>query len=140
MLFSGDHVLAKITPSIGVGPHSTEDPLADYLASLARVGSLAIDEVLPAHEYRFLELGQRVDYVIGHHDERATEILSLLADSDGLTCWELATQLTWSRPWETIPPFMRRGASGETLAHLVWLQGRGQVRAKRGEPDIWYPM
>ncbi|MFI6324131.1 MBL fold metallo-hydrolase [Nonomuraea sp. NPDC050556] len=137
VLFSGDHVLAKITPIVAVHPQSGPNPLADYLDSLATVRKLDVDEVLPAHEYRFLELAERVDYVMAHHDERLAEIEALLS-SDGITCWDVATRLTWSRPWETIPPFMRRAANNETLAHLVWLEAKGRARSVPGEPDLWF--
>jgi glyoxylase-like metal-dependent hydrolase (beta-lactamase superfamily II) len=138
LLFSGDHVLAKITPMVAVHPQSTANPLADYLDSLAVVRKLDVAEVLPAHEYRFLELEGRVDYVLAHHEERLAEVESVVAASpDGVTCWDIATRLTWSRPWETIPPFMRRAANNETLAHLVWLAARSRVRHVPGEPDLW---
>jgi glyoxylase-like metal-dependent hydrolase (beta-lactamase superfamily II) len=40
LLFAGDHVLATITPSIAVEPVLAENPLADFLASLAKVRQL----------------------------------------------------------------------------------------------------
>ncbi|MFG1704487.1 MBL fold metallo-hydrolase [Nonomuraea sp. M3C6] len=137
LLFSGDHVLAKITPIVAVHPQSGPNPLADYLDALAAVRKLDVEEVLPAHEYRFLELAERVDYVMAHHDERLAEIERVVGALDGVTCWAVATRLTWSRPWETIPPFMRRAANNETLAHLVWLEARGRVRKVVGEPELW---
>ncbi|MBO3746435.1 MBL fold metallo-hydrolase [Streptosporangiaceae bacterium NEAU-GS5] len=137
VLFSGDHVLAKITPIVAVHPQSAPNPLADYLDGLRAVGKLDVDEVLPAHEYRFLELADRVDYVIAHHEARLKEIEAV---ADGLTCWQIATRLTWSRPWETIPPFMRRAANNETLAHLHWLEARGRLRREPGVPEIWHFM
>ncbi|GLW06259.1 MBL fold metallo-hydrolase [Microtetraspora sp. NBRC 13810] len=138
VLFSGDHVLAKITPAVAVHPQSGRNPLADYLDALAAVRKWDVEEVLPAHEYRFLELAERVDHVMAHHEERLAEIETVLAGGDGVSCWDLATRLTWSRPWETIPTFMRRGANNETLAHLVWLEARDRVRKVPGEPDLWY--
>ncbi|NRQ37453.1 MBL fold metallo-hydrolase [Nonomuraea sp. NN258] len=139
LLFSGDHVLAKITPIVAVHPQSGPNPLADYLDSLAAVRKLDVTEVLPAHEYRFLELAERVDYVMAHHEERLAEIEAVVtAASGGLTCWDAATVLTWSRPWESIPPFMRRAANNETLAHLAWLEARGRVRRQAGEPERWF--
>ncbi|MGN9785771.1 MBL fold metallo-hydrolase [Nonomuraea sp. ZG12] len=140
LLFSGDHVLAKITPMVAVHPQSPPNPLADYLDALATVRELDVEEVLPAHEYRFLELRERVDYVIEHHGDRLAEIERVIAGSAGVTCWELATRLTWSRPWETIPPFMRRAANNETLAHLVWLESRGRVHRVLGDQEIWHSM
>jgi glyoxylase-like metal-dependent hydrolase (beta-lactamase superfamily II) len=139
LLFSGDHVLAKITPIVAVHPQSAPNPLADYLDGLRDVGKLDVEEVLPAHEYRFLELAERVDHVIGHHEARLAEVAAGVAAAGGITCWDLAARLTWSRPWETIAPFMRRAANNETLAHLVWLESRGVVSRVAGEPDLWYP-
>ncbi|SEG94614.1 Glyoxylase, beta-lactamase superfamily II [Nonomuraea solani] len=139
VLFSGDHVLAKITPIVAVHPQSGPNPLADYLDSLAAVRGLEVEEVLPAHEYRFLELAGRVDRVLAHHDERLAEIEQVVGAADGVDCWAVATRLTWSRPWEKIQPFMRRSANNETLAHLVWLEAKGRVRRVVGEPDLWYP-
>ncbi|WP_344488546.1 MBL fold metallo-hydrolase [Nonomuraea monospora] len=138
VLFSGDHVLAKITPMVAVHPQSPPNPLADYLDSLDAVRKLEVEEVLPAHEYRFLELTERVDSVMAHHDERLAEIEQVVAAAGGVTCWDVATRLTWSRPWETIPSFMRRSANNETLAHLVWLEAKGRVVKEAGEPDLWH--
>ncbi|WP_344882026.1 MBL fold metallo-hydrolase [Nonomuraea antimicrobica] len=139
VLFSGDHVLARITPIVAVHPQSGPNPLADYLDSLAAVRKLEVDEVLPAHEYRFLELAERVDAVMAHHDARLAEIERVVgAAGGGVACWEVATRLTWSRPWETIPPFMRRSANNETLAHLVWLAAKGRVVRQAGEPELWH--
>ncbi|GIH52276.1 Glyoxylase, beta-lactamase superfamily II [Microbispora rosea] len=138
LLFSGDHVLARITSMVAVHPQSTANPLADYLDALRAVGKLDVEEVLPAHEYRFLELAKRVDYVIGHHEERLAEVRRVVAEGDGSTCWDIATRLTWSRSWEEIPAYMRRAANNETLAHLVWLERRDRVTRVPGEPDLWY--
>jgi len=143
VLLTGDHVLPRITPIVSVHPQSPPNPLADYLDSLAAVRKIGVDagvtEVLPAHEYRFLELAERVDQVMAHHEERLAEIERVVAAADGVACWEIATRLTWSRPWESIPSFMRRAATNETLAHLVWLEARGRLRRVPGTPDLWYP-
>ncbi|WP_242454559.1 MBL fold metallo-hydrolase [Bailinhaonella thermotolerans] len=139
LLLSGDHVLPRITPIVAVHPQAPANPLADYLDSLASIRALEADEVLPAHEYRFAGLADRVDHVIAHHHERLDEIEKTVAAAGEIACWDLATRLTWSRPWETIPLFMRRAANGETLAHLVWLEARGRVRRTPGTPDLWSP-
>jgi glyoxylase-like metal-dependent hydrolase (beta-lactamase superfamily II) len=123
---------------VAVHPQSGPNPLADYLESLASVRKWDVDEVLPAHEFRFLGLADRVDDVMAHHEERLAEIEAALAAEEGTSCWQIATRLTWSRPWEEIPTFMRRGANNETLAHLVWLEARNRARRIVGEPDRWY--
>ena len=53
LLFSGDHVLPRITPNISVQRGDPASPLQSYLESLAQTRDLDVDEVLPAHEWRF---------------------------------------------------------------------------------------
>ena len=134
LLLSGDHVLPRISPNISAHPQQPVNPLADFLDSLMKVRSLDVDEVLPAHEWRFRGLGGRVDELLAHHEDRMAEIEYVLAKDPGCTCWELTVQLTWSRPWNEIPVYMRRAANGETLAHLVLLVERGRVKAEGDQP------
>ncbi len=138
VLFSGDQVLPRITPNISVHPQQRPNPLADYLESVDRLGRLTIGEVLPAHEYRFTDLSGRLAEIADHHAERLVEIEKELAASPGCTSWELSTRLTWSRPWTEIQGYMRRAATGETLAHLVLLEQRGVAVRSGGRPERWW--
>jgi glyoxylase-like metal-dependent hydrolase (beta-lactamase superfamily II) len=141
LLLSGDHVLPRISPAVTVHPQQRPSPLADFMDSLLKVGRLDVDEVLPAHEYRFRGLGDRVDGLIAHHERRLAEILAAVSASPGVTAWQIAIELTWARPWDTLPPFLRRSATGETLAHLVLGGARGLVRPDAEPPATqhWYP-
>ena len=135
LLLSGDHVLPRITPNVGVHAQSGGNPLAAFLDSLARVSALEPDvgEVLPAHEYRFAGIAARVEQLLGHHEHRLEEIRAAAA---GRTTWELTAALTWSRSWDQVSGFMRRAAVAETLAHLVLLESRGSV-LRSGAPWRW---
>jgi glyoxylase-like metal-dependent hydrolase (beta-lactamase superfamily II) len=137
-LLSGDHVLPRITPNIAAGPRQLADPLATYLDSLRRVARLPVTEVLPAHEYRFRGLGDRVESLLAHHDERLAEVEDLLARRPGATTWEVALDTRWSRSWEETRGQMRRAAIGETLAHLTALERTGRVRRGADEVDNWH--
>ena len=137
LLFSGDHVLPRISPSISVHAQQMVNPLADFLESLLRVRAMEVAEVLPAHEWRFAPLSERVDELLAHHDRRLNETKSVLKANPGFTCWEITRQLSWSRHWEEIRGFMRRAAVGETLAHLVLLESRGEVRRATPDPVTW---
>jgi glyoxylase-like metal-dependent hydrolase (beta-lactamase superfamily II) len=137
-LFSGDHVLPKVTSNVSIHPQQRVDPLGDYRASLAKVAGLGIEDVLPAHEYRFRGLTERVLALHAHHDVRLREIDEALAAHPGSTCWELATRLSWSRPWAEIQGYLRRAATGETLAHLVELEQRGLAVRSGGCPEHWW--
>ncbi len=138
LLFSGDHVLPRITPHISFHSQKVPNPLGDYLGSLERLRELEPDEVLPAHEYRFANLSARLTEIERHHAARLAAIEAAIAERPGSTAWELATSLEWSRPWEEVPVFTRRAANGETLAHLVLLERRGRVRHEPGTPARFY--
>lgn len=138
LLLSGDHILPRITPNISVHAQQVRDPLGDYLASLRRVERLSVEEVLPAHEYRFADLGTRVEELVAHHAERLAQIEQVLRDRPGSTAWEITLRLAWSRSWNRIEPFMQRQANGETLAHLVLLELDGRVRRDGEAPVHFY--
>ena len=137
LLFSGDHVLPRISPNISVHAQQPGNPLADFLDSLARVRALDVDEVLPAHEWRFAPLAARVDELTAHHAQRLDVVADAVRTAPSSTTWEIATALPWSRVWSEIHGHMRRAAVGETLAHLVLLEARGMVRRAAGEPWRW---
>ncbi|WP_420452970.1 MBL fold metallo-hydrolase [Ilumatobacter sp.] len=136
LLLAGDHVLPRITPNIPFHAQSGANPLSDFLRSLDKVGEYDADEVLPAHEYRFVDLQGRLTELRAHHQERFDEICEAL-DDGGATAWSLAGTLRWSRPWDQITGFMRRAAVAETMAHLRELEVRGVLVATDGEPAVW---
>lgn len=136
LMLSGDHVLPRITPNIPFHPQAGANPLADYLASLDKLLPYDVVEVLPAHEYRFVDLAGRVAELHAHHAERFAEVLEVLS-SGPASAWDIASRMTWSRPWEAIAGFMRRAAVGEAVSHLRALEQRGAVRFEEGEPTLW---
>ncbi len=137
LLISGDHVLPRITPNISVHSQQVPNPLGDYLESLVKLQSLATDEVLPAHEYRFSDLNHRLEEIIAHHDARLNEIEHVIKKNQGSTAWDITLKLHWSRPWDEIESFMQRQANGETLAHCVVLELDGRIR-RRGSPARFF--
>jgi glyoxylase-like metal-dependent hydrolase (beta-lactamase superfamily II) len=139
VLFSGDHVLPRISPSVAFHAQQPANPLADFVDALRGVRDLDVDEVLPAHEWRFRGLAARVDQLLDHHRRRLDETSDAISSTPGLTCWETTLRLRWSRDWSEIVGFMRRAAVGETLAHLVLLESTGRVRRDGSRPGHWYP-
>jgi glyoxylase-like metal-dependent hydrolase (beta-lactamase superfamily II) len=136
VLLTGDHVLPKITPNIALHPQAGDDPLGDFLRSLEKLAPYDPVEVLPAHEYRFLHLHDRLDGLRRHHAERFREVVAAIAEGD-TTAWAIATRMSWSRPWDEIEGHMRRAALGEAMAHVRTLQRRGIVAEAPGEPTVW---
>ncbi|MFF4346383.1 MBL fold metallo-hydrolase [Streptomyces sp. NPDC001530] len=139
-LFSGDHLLPRITPHIGLyedpDDATVTDPLGDYLDSLERVGRLDPAEVLPAHQHTFADASSRVRELLAHHEERLTGLLSLL--STPLTPWQLAERMEWNRPWDQIPYGSRNIAVSEAEAHVRRLVKLGRAEAVAGSDPVTY--
>ncbi|MFB4312502.1 MBL fold metallo-hydrolase [Actinomadura sp. 21ATH] len=136
-IFTGDHVLPRITPHISLYPfdEADVDPLGDFLKSLERVGGLNVGEVLPAHQYRFNGLTDRAREIAEHHEERMTEIAGLLTAGEPATLWRIAAGMEWRGAWEDMEIGSRRMATAEAAAHLRTLERRGVVRrAGDGDP------
>ena len=129
LLFGGDTILPRISPNVSASPHHDNDALGDFLSSLDRLAQQEPDEVLPAHEWRFRGLGARVEQLKAHHDERLAELLGVIGRNPGCVPWDMAAELTWSRPWDQYDGYMRVSAVGETMAHLVRLVRLGLVAA-----------
>jgi glyoxylase-like metal-dependent hydrolase (beta-lactamase superfamily II) len=134
VLLSGDHVLPRITPSVGLHVRANGNPLADYLDSLRLVGRLQAELVLPGHGEPFQGLPERTAELLEHHQRRLDEIVRLLPPGEEAACtgFDLARQMRWGsrRAWDDLSGFERRLAVTETLAHVELLHARGQA-AKR---------
>lgn len=127
VLFSGDHVLAKITPNVSTMNSLLANPLRHYLESLRATDELDIDLAYPAHVEPIAKLRERVTELLSHHEQRLTEMLETLTSETGLTTFGVASRQPWKRGWLGLTDQMRRSAVGETHAHLVELQDRGLV-------------
>lgn len=136
VLLTGDHVLPRISPNIGMMLNE-DDPLGSYVASLERVAEFDSAEILPAHEYRFRGIAQRTADLIQHHRERCDEIIKVLQANGASTAWDVTERLTWSRGWENVRGIMRRSALAETCAHLQYMLKQGSVEVDEGEIRRW---
>ncbi|WP_457967003.1 MBL fold metallo-hydrolase [Arthrobacter sp. D1-29] len=120
LLFTGDHVLPRISPNIGLLQEFEveHDPVGDYLVSLERLRPWSDYEACPAHEYRFTELAQRLDELRDHTHGRSNQVAAVLAGDPGASVWEVAQRLTWSRGWDALDGSNLQAALGETNAHV----------------------
>jgi glyoxylase-like metal-dependent hydrolase (beta-lactamase superfamily II) len=129
LLFAGDHVLPRITPSIGLQPARANSPLADFLASLELVRNRPDALLLPAHGAVGMRVHQRVDELLAHHAKRLDATLAAVRDGCS-TAYEVAAVLPWTRRdhrLSELDTFNARLATTETLAHLDVLAERGVV-------------
>lgn len=133
ILFTGDQVLARITPNVSVWPQSGANPLNEYLQSLHRLKALNAGLALPAHEAQIDHLNARIDVLFEHHRQRNERVLQLLTPG-GQTGLELTHQL-FDRP---LHDYQLRFALGETLAHVEYLRHLGAVRVSDHVPRrLW---
>jgi len=132
VLFSGDHVLPTITPSIGFTVPPADQPLGQFLASLARVRELPDLRILPAHGPVAPSSYQRVDELVAHHEHRLDLCLASLVDHGKATALTVAKDLGWTRherAFDELDVFSQGMAAMETKAHLDLLVARGQAAA-----------
>ena len=138
VILTGDHVLPTITPNVSLHPQQMGNPLGDYLASLQRLEPLEVDDVLPAHEHEFKDLGHRLQEIVAHHDERLDEMVAIIG-SEAKTGYEVASSVVWATgTFDTFSHWMRRAALSETLAHLEYAVQEGRLRQLREDGVVRY--
>ncbi len=134
IVFSGDHILPRITSNVGLTSTGTRrGALAQYYSSLDRMKQWPDFEVLPAHEYRFSGLAHRADDLARHHRERAQEIVNAVGSSEGYSVYSIAQRISWSRSWESLHDVNLRAALSETEAHVDFLIDAGKLEIGGGE-------
>jgi glyoxylase-like metal-dependent hydrolase (beta-lactamase superfamily II) len=140
VMFAGDHVLPRITPSIGVERNSAELPLRDYLDSLALVRGLPDRRLLPAHGPVGPSVHARVDELIDHHNTRLARIQETVEAHPG-TAAEMARRIRWTRRerwFDELDLFSKCLAVSETLAHLDVLAAAGRLRWTDSDEGAYY--
>ncbi|TCP56401.1 glyoxylase-like metal-dependent hydrolase (beta-lactamase superfamily II) [Tamaricihabitans halophyticus] len=129
LLFAGDHVLPRITPSIGFEVAKAELPLRDYLDSLRLVRGMPDRRLLPAHGSVTGSVHQRVDELLEHHSRRLDDMAGVV-HAGASTAYEAARSLTWTRrerKLDELDVFNQFLAVHETAAHLDLLVYQGKL-------------
>lgn len=117
LLYSGDHVLPRIYPGIGIGTLPGSHPLGDYFDSLDLLEPFDDFTVLPGHEYRFAGLSARREQLLAHHLRRTAEVMDLLDELGDAPVWEYARRLTWTAGWSGLTGFWLHSALRQTALH-----------------------
>ncbi len=137
-LIAGDHVLAKITPNIGLWILDY-DALGAYLHSLDKTAALEIDLVLPAHRVLIRDIRQRVEEIKQHHARRVQNVLDIVG-SDRMTAAQVASRMKWDlsyQTWDDFPINAKMHAAGEAMSHLYYLVVNDKL-AMTQEKGIYY--
>jgi glyoxylase-like metal-dependent hydrolase (beta-lactamase superfamily II) len=140
LLFAGDHVLPRITPSIGFEAAYAEQPLGDYLRSLRLMLQMPDLTLLPAHGPVAGSTHARVKELLAHHEDRlAASLARVVAGAN--TAFEAAQALPWTRRgrhFDDLDPFNQMMAVFETGVHLDLLAAEGRIRREATAQLISY--
>lgn len=128
VLVAADHLLGRITPTVGLWPRSRPDPLGDYLAALEATIELDARLALPGHGELIDDPSGRARELIEHHRERLNATEAAL-DAEPRTGYDVSYPLFG----DDLKPSARRFAVAETLSHLERLVLEG--RAGKSEAD-----
>ncbi|WP_128643402.1 MBL fold metallo-hydrolase [Rhodococcus opacus] len=121
IMITGDHILPRITPSIGFEREPEAVPLRSFLSSLRATLELPDALMLPAHGPVSPSVHARARELLAHHDERLTVIREFGAS--GRSPHEIAQALPWTRHdrrLEDLNPVHQMVAILEVDAHLTY--------------------
>ena len=132
-LFSGDHILSRITPHIGnfVVPaymaeqykgYDFNNILKHYLTSLDKIDNLKPKIIFPAHQEIIYNPHERILQIKEHHKNRLKEI-SRVIKNNPLTAYRIS-QIHFGEDLDEINSYM---ALSEVLGHLLYLEAQGKV-------------
>ncbi len=126
VLVSADHLLGRISPTVGLWPASRPDPLGDFLESLERTIELEPELALPGHGDPIADPVGRARELIEHHRERLAFAEAALTETPR-SAYEVSFDLFGAE----LKAASRRFAVAETLSHLERLVL--EERAERSE-------
>ena len=133
VLIAADHLLGRITPTVGLWPASRADPLGDYLAALDRTIELDPRIALPGHGEPIEDPVGRARELKEHHRLRLEEAVAALTPQPK-TGYELSFALFGA----DLPAAGRRFAVAETLSHLERLGHEGAARRQEVDGVVTY--
>jgi len=133
-LFSGDHILSRITPHIGnfVVPKGLAEKYKDYdfnnilkhyLLSLDKIDSLNPKIIFPAHQEIIYNPHERILQIKEHHKNRLTEISKLIKDNP-MTAYKIS-RIHFGEDLDELNSYM---ALSEVLGHLFYLEAEEKVQ------------
>ncbi len=135
ILFSGDHILDKITPNIGFWDLQ-KDYLGAFINNLKKIKDLPLKTVFPAHRQIINNPNARIDQIIAHHEKRLNEILKVLQKGQQIM-YDIAASIPWDfsgGQFLDFPPLQKWFAVSEVFAHMEHLEYQGKV-SKEVRPE-----
>lgn len=131
ILFSGDHILSRITPHIGIYHISSlineeldfSNILDYYLKSLDKILELDPKKILPAHQDIINNPRERIGEIKQHHQKRFNEIRKSI-ENEPLTPYQIS-KIHFGIELDDMNKYL---ALNEVLSHLIYLEHQGKVK------------
>ena len=125
IIFTGDHILEKITPNISYYDGIT-DFLGYYIDSLKKTALLPINNAYPGHGGPFSNVKGRIESLLSHHTTRMEEIQNII-NGKMITAYDIACKMTWSkgRHLDSMNHMEKKFAIGEAISHLRHMETIG---------------
>ena len=133
VLVAADHLLGRITPTVGLWPASRADPLGDYLAALDRTIELDPRIALPGHGELVEDPAGRARELQEHHRLRLEETNAALGAER-----RTGYQLSFALFGDDLKPAGRRFAVAETLSHVERLVRQGAAARHEDGGTVTY--
>jgi len=129
LMFTGDQVLPRITPSLGFERSPEDLPLRSFLTSLNVLLEHPDRTMLPAHGAVTGSTHERIRELLIHHEQRLKEIYELTLSGIG-TAAAIAGSMRWTRHERTVEELGSvHGMTAilEVATHLDFLAWRGDL-------------
>jgi glyoxylase-like metal-dependent hydrolase (beta-lactamase superfamily II) len=141
VLFSGDHILSRITPHIGnfiVNKNISKEfdfnnILKHYLESLEHIKQLNPIIIFPAHQEVIYTPQKRINEIFDHHQTRLSQIIKVIRDHPK-TPYEIS-QEHFGTDLDDTNTFL---AVSEVLGHLIYLEKQEKIKRFRKEKKIFF--
>lgn len=127
LVFTGDHLLPRIKPSLAFEPAPEALPLRSFLSSLQLFVDLPDSRILPAHGEVDRRTQGRALALLHHHREQLDRVADLVA-AGAQTAYEVALHMRWTRREHTLnelATLQQMTAVLEVLARLELLVTQG---------------
>ena len=133
VLVAADHLLDRISPTVGLWPRSRPDPLGDYLGALEATIQLAPTVAIAGHGEPVTDPAGRARELLAHHGERLEATAAALGDEP-----QSGYDVSFALFGRELKPSARRFAVAETLSHLERLVLEDKARREEDVDRVAY--
>jgi glyoxylase-like metal-dependent hydrolase (beta-lactamase superfamily II) len=135
VLVAADHLLDRISPTVGLWPRSRPDPLGDYLGALEATIALGPRLAIAGHGEPIDDPAGRARDLVQHHRVRL-EATAAALDGEPRSAYSVSFPLFGA----DLKPSARRFAVAESLSHLERLVREGGARRHEDVDGVAYTL